>query len=100
MATERFIGQHVSTGPAPENGQRQAREFAAHVGQKSGGENQQNVPARKRLRYIEHQRVGRTFATWRRRPALIHKETLSGQRRTSLPFLYSFSPSLWPVLVE
>jgi hypothetical protein len=43
---ERFIGQHTSIGPAPENGQR-TRPSApgVDVGQESGGENQQNVPA-------------------------------------------------------
>ena len=42
---EKHIGQHTSTGPAVNNGQRQTRETDAHVGQRSGGEMQQRAGA-------------------------------------------------------
>jgi hypothetical protein len=49
MATERFVGQHVSIGTASENGQRTKPSApGVDVGQRSGGEDQMSIPPVKR----------------------------------------------------
>jgi len=58
---EKFIGQHISTGPATENGQRQTREPDAHVGQRSGGEMQNSIPPVRRDADLSTTSKGRSF---------------------------------------
>jgi hypothetical protein len=41
---EKNIGQHSSTGPANENGQRTKADPGVDVGQRSGGEMQNSIP--------------------------------------------------------